>query len=141
MANIRRADISDIIDIRNCNQECLPENYTSFVYLSFLTGYPSAQFVAEADKKIVGYILTKINDDGSFHISSLAIKRQYRRSGIASALIKMVIKLSKNKVTLEVRPSNKAALALYISSGFKHTRTEKKYYADGEDAWEMSSST
>lgn len=41
-------------------------------------------------------------------------------------------------VSLHVRVSNKAALALYRDTlGFKVIGTEPKYYADGEDAYSM----
>lgn len=41
-------------------------------------------------------------------------------------------------VSLHVRVSNKAALALYRDTlGFKVDGTEAKYYADGEDAYGM----
>lgn len=41
-------------------------------------------------------------------------------------------------VSLHVRVSNKAALALYRDTlGFKVEGTEPKYYADGEDAFSM----
>ena len=41
-------------------------------------------------------------------------------------------------VSLHVRVSNVAALALYRDTlGFKVTGTEAKYYADGEDAFSM----
>ena len=41
-------------------------------------------------------------------------------------------------VSLHVRVSNKAALALYRDTlGFKVDGTEAKYYADGEDAFGM----
>lgn len=41
-------------------------------------------------------------------------------------------------VSLHVRVSNKAALALYRDTlGFKVIGTEAKYYADGEDAFSM----
>lgn len=41
-------------------------------------------------------------------------------------------------VSLHVRVSNKAALALYRDTlGFKVIGTESKYYADGEDAYSM----
>lgn len=37
-------------------------------------------------------------------------------------------------ITLEVRPSNNAALHVYESFDFKQVATRKKYYANGEDA-------
>lgn len=41
-------------------------------------------------------------------------------------------------VSLHVRMSNVAALRLYRDTlGFKNERVEKKYYADGEDAFAM----
>lgn len=44
------------------------------------------------------------------------------------------IQLGVTEVFLEVRPSNRAACQLYLSSGFSETGRRKRYYKDGEDA-------
>lgn len=77
------------------------------------------------------------------HITSLAVKRPYRRLGLAQKLMNqasyaMVECFDAQYVSLHVRKSNRAALNLYTNSlGFKILEIEPKYYADGEDAYSM----
>lgn len=77
------------------------------------------------------------------HITSLAVKRPFRRLGLAQKLMNqasyaMVECFDAQYVSLHVRKSNRAALNLYTSSlGFKILEIEPKYYADGEDAYSM----
>ena len=72
---------------------------------------------------------------------NLAIKKGYRRRGIGSKLLYLILEEYRkrvSKVFLEVRPSNLAAIRLYSKFGFKVNRLIKKYYQDGEDAYLMS---
>lgn len=77
------------------------------------------------------------------HITSLAVKRPFRRLGLAQKLMNqaseaMVECFDAQYVSLHVRKSNRAALNLYTNSlGFKTLEIEPKYYADGEDAYSM----
>lgn len=77
------------------------------------------------------------------HITSISVMRTHRRLGIAEKLMKqsqraMVETFGAQYVSLHVRMSNVAALRLYRDTlGFKNERVEKKYYADGEDAFAM----
>ncbi|KAJ3339478.1 N-terminal acetyltransferase A complex catalytic subunit ard1 [Gonapodya sp. JEL0774] len=72
------------------------------------------------------------------HITSLSVMRTYRRLGLAEKLMKqaqraMLTSFSALYVSLHVRKSNRAALALYRDTlEFKVHEIEKKYYADGE---------
>lgn len=113
--------------------------------------WPQLSYVAEDDKgkNIVGYVLAKMEepDPGEEskhgHITSLAVKRSYRRLGLAQKLMNqasqaMVECFDAQYVSLHVRKSNRAALNLYTNSlGFKILEIEPKYYADGEDAYSM----
>lgn len=111
---------------------------------------PQLSYVAEDDKgNIVGYVLAKMEEpepgeeSKHGHITSLAVKRPYRRLGLAQKLMNqasyaMVECFDAQYVSLHVRKSNRAALNLYTNSlGFKILEIEPKYYADGEDAYSM----
>ncbi|GBO99078.1 N-alpha-acetyltransferase 11 [Eumeta japonica] len=77
------------------------------------------------------------------HITSLAVKRSYRRLGLAQKLMNQASKamvecFDAQYVSLHVRKSNRAALNLYTNTlKFKIIEIEPKYYADGEDAYAM----
>lgn len=104
-------------------------------------------FVAEnADGRIVGYVLSKMEEEASIvhgHITSLAVLRPYRKMGLAKRLMQcahaaMRETFEAEYASLHVRKSNAAAKHLYIESlGYEIHDVEAKYYADAEDAYDM----
>jgi ribosomal-protein-alanine N-acetyltransferase len=73
------------------------------------------------------------------HITTFATHPEFRRQGVANALMIDVIAECYKKmikyITLEVRESNIAAISLYDKFGFSTIGTRKKYYQDNnEDA-------
>jgi len=76
---------------------------------------------------------------GEAQITNVAILPAYRGRGIGTQLMAAVIAAAKERgateMTLEVRPSNAPALALYHHYGFREAGRRKGYYSDnGEDA-------
>ena len=82
------------------------------------------------------------------HITSISVLRPYRKLGIATKLMEASRKAYTDKemievydaeyVSLHVRVGNRAAFSLYSSSlAYQIHDTEAKYYADGEDAYDM----
>jgi ribosomal-protein-alanine N-acetyltransferase len=73
------------------------------------------------------------------HITTLAVRPEYRRKGYARALIRAALDAYPDvrRVQLEVRPSNAAARALYESLGFTVAGVRRRYYGD-EDALLMN---
>ncbi|MBQ7667811.1 MAG: ribosomal protein S18-alanine N-acetyltransferase [Clostridia bacterium] len=94
--------------------------------------------VAKVENKAVGYVgVWRVLDEG--HITNVAVHPDYRRRGIAKALVSELLLLCEKdgitSFTLEVRKSNKVAYELYKKLGFKEEGIRKKYYADNnEDA-------
>ncbi len=95
-------------------------------------------FVAQQDDAVIGYAgFWQIFDEA--HITNIAILPDCRGMGLGRQLVAEVIEqarlLGVNFVTLEVRPSNEAALSLYRSFGFEVKGKRPRYYYDtGEDA-------
>ena len=62
----------------------------------------------------------------------MAVFPEYRRQGVAAKLLAVFENFARgNKLaflTLEVRPSNTAAIALYESFGFRQAGRRKNYY-------------
>jgi len=96
-------------------------------------------YVAIIDDEVVGYLDFMITFD-SATINRVAVDAEYRQKGIGQALLdKMIDVCHKQKdavefITLEVRPSNTAAQALYLKNGWKQVTVKKGYYSNGEDA-------
>lgn len=146
--NIRCATPEDLMNMQHCNLLCLPENYQMKYYFYHGLSWPQLSYVAEDEtSKIVGYVLAKMEEDPEDsphgHITSLAVKRSYRRLGLAKKLMDqacraMVECFDAQYVSLHVRKSNRAALHLYTNTlKFSISEIEPKYYADGEDAYAM----
>ncbi|KAI0729340.1 acyl-CoA N-acyltransferase [Fomitopsis betulina] len=148
--NIRLARVEDLAGMQACNLQNLPENYTMRYYLYHILTWPQLSYVAEDEKgRIVGYILAKMEEDLSEaeephgHVTSISVLRSYRRLGLAKRLMvqsqeAMATVFRASYVSLHVRKSNRAALSLYRDTlGFTMKDIEKKYYADGEDAYAM----
>ena len=78
------------------------------------------------------------------HITSLSVFRTHRKLGIATKLMiaahqTMIDVLKSHSCSLRVRVTNRAAISLYQNVlGYKINDVEKNYYADGEDAYDMS---
>ena len=72
----------------------------------------------------------------------MAVHPKRRREGIARALLGVVLTEARARdlrlIVLEVRPSNREAIGLYESLGFRVTGRRRGYYYDtGEDALVM----
>lgn len=150
MITIRRAEVKDVEAMQDANLHNLPENYSIKYYLYHLLSWPGASFVALNEKdEVIGYVLGKMADDDDEdktphgHVTSLSVRRNMRRNGIAGELMKLsLISLYEEYkceyVSLHVRASNRAALHLYRDSlKFQVLSVEKSYYQDGEDAYYM----
>ncbi len=73
------------------------------------------------------------------HFTNLAVRPDQRGAGLGWALLQEILRKAKAegclRATLEVRPSNAAARALYEKAGFAGVALRPKYYSDdGEDA-------
>ena len=92
--------------------------------------------------QVVGFIGFWVMADEA-HITSIAVREDYRRQGIGELLMVSVIDMAKEFkariVTLEVRISNTGAQHLYSRYGFNRVGVRKGYYTDNrEDAVVMS---
>ena len=98
--------------------------------------------VAQSGDEVVGYIGMFVVCE-SCYVSDIAVFPQYRRQGAASALITRAAsdaaELGAESISLEVRPSNEAAVALYRSLGFDDVGLRKHFYREpDEDALIMT---
>ncbi|WP_206458635.1 ribosomal protein S18-alanine N-acetyltransferase [Anaerovorax sp. IOR16] len=136
---IRKAEERDIKEMAELDQMCfaMPWSEESF-YDEIVKNELAFYIVAEIEKKVVGYVGSwMILDEG--HITHVAVHPGYRKKGIGHAMLSLLFDhCEKNGIfshTLEVRPSNQAALTLYGQFGFKEAGRRKAYYENnGEDA-------
>jgi ribosomal-protein-alanine N-acetyltransferase len=98
--------------------------------------------VVEAGGEVVAYACVWCLQD-ELKINNIAVDRGARRQGVGRwllvSLLAEAISRGCRSATLEVRPSNEAALALYRDFGFVELGRRKGYYAaEGEDAIVMA---
>lgn len=107
-----------------------------------LTNDTAHFLVAESGKDIAGYMGIFVVME-SCYVSNVAVFPAYRRRGCARQLIEaasaLAKKLGAESISLEVRPSNKAAIALYTALGFEEIGLRKNFYrSPQEDALIMT---
>ena len=115
---------------------------------AFTTPWSLAMFVLELSKpsgiclaasdegRLVGYLICSRYAD-VWHLMNIAVAPERRREGIATTLLGRMLELTgpDGRITLEVRPSNRPAIAMYERLGFRAAGNRRRYYHDnGEDA-------
>jgi N6-L-threonylcarbamoyladenine synthase len=96
-----------------------------------------AYVVAEQLGQVVGYAGVMVVD-GDAHVMNLAVERQSRRQGLGRQLLGAALerasRLGASRVTLEVRPSNTAAIELYVWFGMTAVGERPGYYRGSGEA-------
>lgn len=89
------------------------------------------------EDKVIGYAGTWVLFDEA-QITNVAIVPSYRGKGVGFILMRELMQIVKtlgaNAMTLEVRPSNAAAIGLYEKLGFKSVGLRPGYYQDNGEA-------
>jgi ribosomal-protein-alanine N-acetyltransferase len=75
------------------------------------------------------------------HISTIATHPTHRGKGygevVLAGMVQKALRLNAQYIVLEVRVSNHVAQGLYHKYGFESVNTNRGYYRDGEDAYDM----
>lgn len=135
---IREMQPADINEIMEIERKSFSTPWSELSFLNEMYDLHSISRVALSNNNITGYICVKqIFDEG--HILNLAVHPDFRRRGIATALMKEVLDELKKKgsrfLFLEVRISNLAARKFYERFEFRVVSIRKKYYTSPmEDA-------
>ena len=140
---IRKAVPEDAGAISKIEELSIKRPWSIVLIKNDLETNPNASYwVAEDDGAVQGFIGVH-NIVGEINITNVAVHPDYRRRGLADALMQaMKSEFDSRKaggediigITLEVRQSNTAAIKLYEKYGFKAEGVRKGYYSDGEDA-------
>lgn len=138
IAPVQQLDLPSIAAIE---AECFSDPWTLQAFENELNVNRLALYlVARLNDQVIGYIGSWLIID-EVHITTLAVKKEFRRCGIARLLLADLIRRTRCMgacyITLEVRPSNKAARAFYEKQNFAVNGCRKLYYRD-EDALIMT---
>jgi ribosomal-protein-alanine N-acetyltransferase len=112
----------------------LPRPWSAAIWRGELSSPYGLYLVIEDRGEVFGQIGVR-HVLGELHITTIAVRPEYRRRGHARALIGAALGAfpDASHVHLEVRPTNVEAIALYESLGFRETGRRPRYYGD-EDA-------
>jgi len=93
-------------------------------------------YVARAGQKVIGYAgLWIILDEA--HVTNVAAHPDYRGRRLGEVLLKVLMReavyLGADRMTLEVRVSNRSARRLYERLGFVSAGVRKGYYNDNKE--------
>ena len=139
---IKIAREEDVDGVWELEKICFPTPWSRAAFeKDIVENILATYMVAIADDKLVGYAgMWVVLDEG--HITNIGVHPDYRHEGIATMVIMELIAAAREKgakrFTLEVRPSNANAIALYRKFGFIPVGYRKEYYEDDkEDAMVM----
>jgi ribosomal-protein-alanine N-acetyltransferase len=139
---IRHAGQGDLPAIEKIERVSFSTPWTESMYAAELIRTVTVFLAAEEAGVVVGYVCAwAVVDKG--HILKIAVAPDRSRQGIGGLLMAELTKkfLSRgvDKMWLEVRQNNSAALSFYQGLGFSEVALHKKYYSDtGEDAIVMA---
>lgn len=134
-------DLQAVMEIENLSY---PNPWREMTFRGELYNQPvSFPFVMvhKFQKKIIGYVIFWCIKDRA-QINNIAVHPEFRRMGVAETVMRQVLdqikKTGAGLVTLEVRPSNAAARALYYKLDFEVLGIRENYYHNPpEDALVM----
>ena len=142
--SIREMTIEDIPAVLEIDRDSFPNPWPERSYRYELINNPAAQlFVVKLDDgAVVAYLGYWLIAD-EVHISTFAVKPDFRMQGIGEDLLRSALLSAIEKgarvATLEVRESNDSAIKLYEKLGFEVVGNRAGYYRDNnEDATLMT---
>lgn len=140
MLKIMVANLSHVDVISNLEQELFKnEAYTLLTLKDELLSKQRLYLVAQNEKQeVVGYVGAALLEDVA-DIMKIGVQNNYQRLGVASALLKELVVMLKQKkfikVMLEVSEKNDKAIAFYEKFGFVKVSVRKNYYNNKESAF------
>lgn len=136
---ISKMTSDDIQDVYEIEKTAFPIPWPVETLEKEMQNMLATYLVAKIDDKAVAYIgMWFVMDE--CHITNLAVHKDYRRNGIASLLIKEMLKLCSEHETniaiLEVRANNFPAQSIYSKFGFTPDVVRKGYYKNPDNTRE-----
>ena len=117
--NIRMMEDRDIPDVARLERENFSNPWTASMLEEELNLECSTYFVAEYDGVVVGY--------------NIAVSENFRRRGVASAILSQMLDEPLDFLSLEVRVGNVPAIALYERFGFLACGRRRGYYTNPDE--------
>src|SRR5688572_19294186 len=135
-ATIRRLAYSDLPAVIAIERRSFPTPWSLAMFVLELSKPSGICLAATESDELLGYLVCSRYED-AWHLMNVAVAPHRRRVGIATRLIDRLFELAGEdaQITLEVRVSNRSAIAMYERFGFRPAGIRPRYYHDnGEDA-------
>lgn len=127
------ADAGRLVEIE---RRCFSDPWSESSFREALGSPWTFGLVAHTRNGIAGYLIGR-EVAGTGEVLNLAVAPDYRRRGVARALLRSGLaylrKRRVEEVFLEVRESNQSAQALYLSSGFRPIGQRAAYYRNPKE--------
>lgn len=125
---MQTADIEQVLIIEN---SVYPHPWTRGNFLDSLASGYHAWVAREPTFRLAGYFLAMPVVD-EMHLLNISVRADLQGQGLGRVLLDRVVRLSQGQgmssLLLEVRPSNRRALAVYERYGFVRIGLRKGYY-------------
>ena len=133
---IRPLTYPDLPEVLAIERRVFPTPWSLAMFVLELSKPSGICLAATAGDELLGYIVCSRYDQ-VWHLMNVAVAPERRRAGIAGRLISRLVEEARGELpfTLEVRVSNREAIAMYERFGFRSAGVRPRYYHDnGEDA-------
>lgn len=135
---IREMKLEDVPQVAAIERLCFSAPWNENMIISSWESRLSCWLIAEIDGCVAGYVGSEAVLD-SADMMNIAVAPEYRKRGIAEALIRALMEHLQQKnilfLLLEVRVSNAPAIALYNKLCFEQVGRRPRYYTNPrEDA-------
>ena len=125
-----------VAQVAELERICFADPWSEKSVASELDNKWALWLVAEENDCVMGYIGSQTSIDET-DVMNVAVHPDYRRKGIAEALItELVARLKEggsHALMLEVRASNAPAIALYEKLGFSQVGCRRNYYRNPKE--------
>jgi len=133
-------DLSDVVDVATLEREVFTDPWSADSFLAEVERKPEIGYpvVIRDDGRLIAYAVAWFIVD-ELHVGNIAVHPDFQGRGLATLLLEHLMDEGRRRdmvfATLEVRPSNAPALALYGKFGFRQIARRRNYYRDNrEDA-------
>jgi ribosomal-protein-alanine N-acetyltransferase len=133
---VRRLAYSDLPAVISIERRSFPAPWSLAMFVLELSKPSGICLAATVGDELLGYLVCS-RYDRVWHVMNVAVAPERRRRGVASRLISQLLAEAGDELpfTLEVRVSNRDAIAMYEKLGFRSAGVRPRYYQDnGEDA-------
>jgi ribosomal-protein-alanine N-acetyltransferase len=128
--------VEDLDEVIAIEESSFPTPWTMGIFMREFELEFSHRYVFDFEGRVAGYIVFWLIE-GEVHIMSVAVRRDLRRLGIGTEVLRRSLEKAEESggryVFLEVREHNDAGIALYRKMGFRVVYKRRGYYTDTKE--------